>query len=107
MTGWWTVFSVFIGSLAGTFLGPVLLEEWRTAKGRKLKARRKQLIRQIFSDSELPCFSLSGIRVACGCDEDTARELLLEMGAQGTMMKNGEEGWFFDRNRMKITTVEA
>jgi hypothetical protein len=103
MTAGEAILAVFGGSFFGTFLGPVLVEEWR--RYRKHQSRvspRLPLIRTYFEASPGPIVALRDLSRAAGCSENECRELI-GMGAIGATLDNGEEGWCMNPAQLRIT----
>lgn len=98
--------AVFSGSFFGSFLGPLLLDEWKAWRRKRhwLKPRQT-LANELFEAIEGPVISLDDLRIAIGCDAQEAREVLVSMGARGTTMSNGMEGWFLDRSRTLFSST--
>ena len=98
------VFAVFGGSFFGTFLGPVLVEEWRRYRHHRSRvAPRLPLIRKYFEASPGPIVALRDLSRAAGRSEDECREILVGIGAIGATLDDGEEGWFINPAQLRIT----
>jgi hypothetical protein len=98
--------AVFGGSFFGSFLGPVLLDTWKShQRKRSWVEPREKLIRELFRESNAPVISLNDICVASGTNQVEAREVLVGLGARGTTMSNGLEGWYVDRHRVIFTNT--
>ena len=98
------VAGVFGGTFFGSFLGPILLDEFRSFRRRVVWVNpRLKLIRELFDEVEAPVVSLSDVAIRCGCTLEEARDLLVEAGGRGTTMSNGQEGWCLDTTRWQFS----
>lgn len=98
--------AVFGGSLFGSFLGPLLLDKIQKRSHRKdWEEPRIALLKALFSEVDMPVISVSDLAIRCGCDQRQTRDLLVKIGAFGTMMSNGEEGWCLDKGRLKFHPI--
>ncbi|WP_141400049.1 hypothetical protein [Cereibacter ovatus] len=101
------VTAVFGGSFFGSFLAPLLLEVLRKrANEREWVKPRLQLLRAMFLRVEAPVISLFDLARCCGCHEDKTRELLVKLGATGTTMSDGQEGWCLDTKRWIFNSTD-
>ncbi|WP_155773870.1 hypothetical protein [Rhodovulum sp. MB263] len=86
------LFIAILGGLIGGVVAPIVLEEYRTWKReRKWAAPRKKklselLNRQNFRTLEMLC-------LVSGTTPEECRTLLVELGARGSLLKGGKEGW--------------
>ena len=97
--------AVFGGSLFGSFLGPMFPEIFRRRSHTKVwEQPRLVILNEFFVQVEAPVIALDDRAIRCGCSPDQTRELLVRMGAVGTTMSNGKEGWCLDQNRMTFST---
>jgi hypothetical protein len=89
------VLGVF-GTLVSSYYGPRKLEEWRA----NLQNRpRLELLGQLLNDQRFPDGRyLSTLCVYTGATEQDCRGLLIQMGARGIKLKDGE-GWVLVKNK--------
>lgn len=86
--------AVFGGSFFGSFLGPLLLEEWRNLRRDRPRIKvRKKLTRELFEKSSAPLIGLDDISRTIGSDYVETREVLVSMGAMGGKLPDGQEAW--------------
>ena len=92
--------AVFGGTFFGSFLGPILLEEWKLwQKKRRWQKPREKIIQLIFSQPGFTFVSLDDIARAIGSTHEDTRAILISMDALGGTLQNGQEGWILDRTK--------
>jgi hypothetical protein len=105
MTAAEAILAVFGGSFFGTFLGPVLVDEWRRYRHYRTRLTPRQpLIRKYFEASPAPVIALRDLSRAVGLSDEECRDLLVSMGAIGATLENGEEGWCMNPTQLMIVT---
>jgi hypothetical protein len=80
----------FLGAAVNAYWGPQRLERWR--EDRRDEPRR-QLLRRMLEDEERTSRTLRRLCVVTGTTEEECRRLLIQVGARGLILKDGEEGW--------------
>lgn len=83
---------VVAGSIFSTLgqIGIAVYHEWQAH--RRNEDRRK-LLRQMLNDSRHDWRCLDTLRHVIGCDADTTKQLLLEIGARAS--ENGKDMWAY------------
>ena len=94
---------VFGGTFFGSFLGPLLLDEYRRLqRSRRWLRPRQATVKMLYAQSGLIKLSLRDIAKAIGLSDEDAREVLISLNGVGTTMDNGQEGWILDRTKIEI-----
>lgn len=93
------VVGVVIGSIISV-LGNILFHIYQNRKANSLDNLRKNLLRTMLDN---PKFtegrSLETLCRVSGAIPEECRRLLLELGARGFTLQNGNEGWTYIKNR--------
>lgn len=86
---------VFLGTLVGAFIGPLLLEEYREWKQNRVwKKPRKTLLKAKLDGAKgQGWISLDTLTTLIGTSDDQCRSLLIEIEARGGTLRSGCEGW--------------
>ena len=99
---------VFGGTFFGTFLGPLLLDEYRRIQRvRRWLRPRQNTVMMLYQKSGMVTLSLGDIAKAIGLGEEEAREVLFSLGGVGTTMVDGAEGWIIDRDKIDLSVREV
>jgi hypothetical protein len=94
---------IFGGTFFGSFLGSLLLDEWKRYRERTEWLRPRQVIaKDLFSKSGMTTISLSDLARAFGCEPHEARRVMIFLGGIGTVMADGNEGWLIDRTKAVV-----
>ncbi|GKY86436.1 hypothetical protein [Sinisalibacter aestuarii] len=97
--------AVFGGSLFGSFLGPLLLENIREKRHRNRVVKpAERLLLSAFESTDAPLLRLKDLAVRIGRSEQETREILLGIGAAGAIMTDGNEGWYLLSNPIPYVT---
>jgi hypothetical protein len=82
------------GAVVTSYFGPRKLEEWRERRDEERRyGPRKELLRRMLNDPQLPIRSFDLLKHVTGTTDEDCRRLLIEIGARGVVMRGGGEGW--------------
>jgi hypothetical protein len=83
-----------LSAVVGSYWGPRKLEERREARVEELEnGPRKELLAKMLRDTRFKARSLVQLSRVSGTTDEQCRRLLIEIGARGVTMRNGDEGW--------------
>lgn len=84
-----------VGTIFTSYWGPRKIEEWREKRQEKrIYGPKKKFLSQLLEDSKFDDGrKLETLCRVTGSNEEECRRLLIEIGARGVKLKNGEEGW--------------
>ncbi len=87
------ILKIAVGGIIGALLGPILLEEYRNRKREKSwKKPRKELLLKMLGGT-LRFRTLETLSRTVGASDEDCRSLLIEIGARGARLKDGQEAW--------------
>ena len=87
-----TIVGAVIGALLGGLLSPIALEEYRLwRRERKWAKPRKDKLKELLNRYDFR--TLDMLCLVTGTTEDECRTLLIELGARGSRLASGKEGW--------------
>src|SRR5262245_32249758 len=89
-----------VGTIFSSYYGPRKLEQWRRNEDeRTLDGPRKDLLRTMLGDERYKDGRyLQTLRIVTGTTEEECRRLLIQIGARGVLLKDGE-GWALIANK--------
>lgn len=83
-----------VGGILGGIISPLVVELIRRRHREKTWARpRKELLLKMLTNPKWKRRSLVWLTTVTGTTEEECRTLLIELGARGTTMDSGDEGW--------------
>lgn len=85
--------SLIVGAFVGAFLGPLLLN-WseRYRQHGRWSKKRKALIQKKFDQIGMPIISAENLMTWCLINEEDLNTLVLELGGEGVVMRDGKKG---------------
>lgn len=86
-----TAFVGFVGVLVGGLM-PLLTQELRSRRARRLDVARIRLLKKMLADEAFPWRNLTTCARVIGADEPTTVRLLIEAGARGSESNDGTWG---------------
>ncbi|MEL6511750.1 MAG: hypothetical protein AAFQ32_18255 [Pseudomonadota bacterium] len=87
------IIKIVLGGIIGAVLGPILLEEYRNWKRERSWKRPRKILLRTMLEGTLKFRTLQTLSRTIGASDEDCRSLLVEIGARGARMKDGEEAW--------------